>query len=290
MKKFVLVTLLIIFFSSSAIISQIFYNTQRENFLEVVFLDVGQGDSIFIQTPNGYQILIDAGPNSDVVRSLSKFLPYYDRSIDLLIATHSDSDHVAGFVDIIQRFRVDYYGKNFIDDTDALNTEILNLIDQNMINQVLLGSGDQIILDKDKDIYLNILWPPKDYEEKENNDNSIVARLVYGGVSFLMTGDASVEVEEKLVDHLVQDIQSDILKSDILKAGHHGSKTSSSEYFLQKVKPEYTIISAGAGNKFGHPHEEVIQRIEEQKIKILETSVLGSIHFQSDGETVWLVD
>lgn len=261
----------------------------------MIFLDVGQGDSIFIETPNGYQVLVDAGPNSNVTRSLSKFLPYYDRSIDLLIATHSDSDHIAGFVDIIQRFKIDYYAKNFVEDDDALNMEVVRLLENEKINQIFLKSGDKIILDKENEIYLNILWPPKDYEIEDNNDNSVITQLVYGEVSFLLTGDASIEVEEKLVDVFAQTAQTSqtqeqVIKSNILKAGHHGSNTSSSESFVQIVNPDYVIISAGKDNKFGHPHKEMIEIFNNQKIKILETSVLGSIHFQSDGETVWLVE
>lgn len=291
--KIILFSLLSFLLISTILLIQIFWQENQQKFLKVVFLDVGQGDAIFIETPNGFQTLIDAGPNSMVVRSISDFLPFYDRKIDLLIATHSDSDHVGGFVDVIKRFNIQNFAQNFIVDTDSLNTEIKNLIDEDQIDQYFLKSGDKIILDSIENIYLEVLWPPQDHQEKDNNDNSIIIRLVYNQIEIMMTGDASLEIEEKLINKFGSDI--DKLESDILKAGHHGSRTSTSLDFLKTTKPKFVVISAGKDNRFGHPHQEVLDNIENfsqeiQKIKIQETAVLGSIYFQSDGNDIWLVD
>ena len=294
--------LLIFFIICTIFLIQIFYQSQQPKKLKVVFLDVGQGDAIFIETPNGFQTLIDAGPDSTVVRSISKFLPFYDRSIDFLIATHSDADHVAGFVDVINRFNIKTFGQNSVFDSDGLNTEINNLIESNNIDKYFLHTGNKIILDKEENIYIEILWPQKDQQEKDNNDNSVVTRIVYGNVGIMLTGDASISVEEKLVQSFSDSFSRETsptqnnLQANILKAGHHGSRTSTSKEFLNAVNPEYIIISAGQDNKFGHPHPEVIEKIEYfqensgQKTKILETAVLGSIEFRSDGQTVWIAE
>ena len=290
MKKilnFTVLFLFLFFIICTILLIQIFYQTNQQKFLKIVFLKVGQGDAIFIETPNGFQTLIDAGPNSTVVRSLSEFLPFHDRSIDLLIATHSDADHVAGFVDIINRFKIKSFGQNSVFDSDGLNTEINNLIKTQKIDKYFLHAGNKIILDDEENIYIEIIWPPKDLIEKDNNDNSVVTRIVYGDTKIMLTGDASVEVEEKLLKNNLQ--------SNILKAGHHGSRTATSLEFLNVVSPEYIIMSAGEGNKFGHPHQDVLNRIntfkenlQPQKTKILETYVLGSIEFRSDGQTIWI--
>ncbi|NCS98754.1 MBL fold metallo-hydrolase [Candidatus Parcubacteria bacterium] len=300
-SKICLVSLFVFFVISTFLLIQIFWHENQQKFLEIVFLDVGQGDAIYIETPNGFKTLIDTGPNSMVVRSVAKHLPFYDKSIDLLLVTHSDSDHVGGAVEVLKRFEINSFVQNSVVDNDALNTEIQKMIDEEKIDQYFLKSGDKIILDHEEEIYLEILWPPDDHEESDNNDNSIVARLVYGEVRVMLTGDASLEIEEKIINALKNkkySTENDYLQSDILKAGHHGSKTSTSLNFLQVTNPEFIIISAGKDNRFGHPHQEVLNNIEEynknkeqeEKIKTLETSVLGSIHFESDGESVWLVD
>jgi competence protein ComEC len=296
LSKFLSFFLLIIFVISTILLIQIFWQENQQKFLKVIFLDVGQGDAILIETPNGFQTLIDAGPNSTVVRSLSKYTSFYDRNIDLLIATHSDSDHVAGFVEIIKRFNIENFAQNFVEDTDSLNSEINNLIEEDQINKYFLKSGDKIFLDEKENIYLEVLWPPLDHVEEDNNDNSIIARLVYNQIEIMLTGDAAQDIENKLVDKFGEKNKN--LKAEILKAGHHGSKTSTSPKFLKSVSPEYVIISAGKDNRFGHPHQEVLDNINnlsaelyknpKEKIKTLETAVLGSIYFKSDGEEIWL--
>lgn len=296
MKKilfFICTALFLFLIISTLILLQIFLDTNQKGFLEVIFLDVGQGDSVFIETPSGFQMIIDAGPNSKVVRELSNFLPFYDRKIDLLLATHSDSDHVAGFVEILNRFKVNGYSQNYFLDEDSLNTEIYKSIDEDKIDQYFLKSGHKIILDKEENIYLEVLWPPENHIEKDNNDNSIITRIVYGDSKIMLTGDASIEIEEKLIQNLNTEQN---LQSNILKLGHHGSKTSTSLDFLQNVNPDFVIVSAGKDNRFGHPHQEVLDNVQKisqnlnKQIKILETSSLGSIHFRSNGSEVWLID
>jgi len=275
-----------------------FQNRSEPNILKVYFLDVGQGDSILIETPNGTQTIIDAGANNKVINELSEMVPFFDRTIDIIIPTHSDLDHIAGFPEILRRFNVkNYYDSGFVDNDD-LNTEIKLLIqNETGINTKAIGRGDNIILDKEHNISLEILWPPANYETKENNNRSIVARLDYGETSFLFTGDAGIDVEKILLEsstiknsstaEINNSTPTNILDVDILKAGHHGSKTASSLEFLEKVTPELTIISAGKDNKFGHPNQEALDNINKVGSKIKNTAEVGRILIKSDGVNYW---
>jgi len=271
-----------------------FQNRSEPNILKVYFLDVVQGDSILIETPNGTQTIIDAGANNKVISELSEVVPFFDRTIDIIIPTHSDLDHIAGFPEILRRFNVkNYYDSGFVDNDD-LNTEIKLLVqNEKGINVKKISRGDNIILDKEHNISLEILWPPANYETKENNNRSIVARLDYGETSFLFTGDGGFDVEKVLVENSNRDSTStkidseNILDVDILKAGHHGSKTASSLEFLEKVTPELTIISAGKDNKFGHPNQEALDNINKVGSKIKNTAEVGRILIKSDGVNYW---
>jgi competence protein ComEC len=273
-----------------------FQNRNEPNILKVYFLNVGQGDSILIETPNGTQTIIDAGPNNKIINELSEVMPFFDRTLDIIIPTHSDLDHVAGFPEILRRFNIkNYYDSGFVDNDD-LNTEIKLLVqNENGINVKKISRGDNIILDQEHDISLEILWPGADYETKDNNNRSIVARLDYGETSFLFTGDAGIEIEKILLENSTIKNSSateinnsrNILDVDILKAGHHGSKTASSLEFLEKVTPELTIISAGKDNRFGHPNQEVLDNLNKINSQIKNTAEVGRILIKSDGINYW---
>jgi competence protein ComEC len=260
--------------------------TSRE-FLTVAFLDVGQGDAIFIEAPDGTQVLIDSGPTSAVVRELSNIMPFYDRSLDLLIATHNDADHTAFFPEIFKRYKISKYGASADMDNDALYREIEDLIVIEKAEKLILSAGSRITLDTEKDIYMEVLWPPKETAIKDNNELSVVTRLVYGQTAFMLTGDLGKEGEEKITT-AVESSDTLSMSSQILKAGHHGSRTSSSEIFVDAVSPEYAVVSAGVDNRFGHPHEEVVGTFSSRGVDILSTQTSGTIMFKSDGERVWL--
>lgn len=263
-----------------------FYKNEKERkFLTVAFLDVGQGDSIFIEAPNGFQVLIDGGPDSKVVRELSKILPFYDREIDLVIATHGDSDHIGGLPEVFSRYKILHYGHNRESRETNLFGKIDELAEKEIESEIFLESGQEIILDQEKNIVLKILWPPRDYFEKESdsNDGSIVVLLDFNEVEFVLTGDAGQGIEEKILKVFKDDLQN----IEVLKAGHHGSKTSTSLEFLKGLNPEYAIISAGLDNKYGHPNEETLEKLKQNKIEVLETSKLGSIIFKTDGSKLF---
>lgn len=260
------------------------------NILKVYFLDVGQGDAILIETPNGTQTLIDSGPNNKIISELSEIIPFFDRTVDIIIPTHSDLDHIGGFPEILRRFNIKNYFDSGYVDNDELNNEIRLLIQQeNGIINRTINRGENIILDDQNNIVLEILWPEKNYQTKENNDRSIVARLSYGETSFIFTGDTSSDIEKVLIENASStDGNINLLDVDILKAGHHGSKTSSSLEFLEKVSPEVTIISAGKDNKFGHPNKEVIDNLNKVNSQIKNTAEVGRILMKSDGLNYWI--
>lgn len=269
--------------ATDLILFGIYKESQKEKYLEVSFLNVGQGDSIFIEAPNGVQMLIDSGPNNSVLREVGSLMNFGDRKIDIILGTHPDKDHIGGFPAILDRYEI----KNTIN-TDALSEssiyktykeKILEESSKNYIGK----RGGVIILDKEKGVYFQILSPDESFIEKDPNERSIVGRLVYGDTSFLLTGDAGITIENKLVL-----LDGELLESDILKLGHHGSKTSSSSTFLKQVNPELAIVSAGENNSYGHPHEVVLDRLKDLNINYLETKD-GALTFASNGEEVILL-
>ena len=270
--------LAILLFANFFIWNAIFIET-RNGILTVVFLDAGQGDAIFIEAPNGNQVLIDGGPNKSVLRQLSKVMPFYDRSIDIVIATHSDKDHIGGLPDVLQRYTVDFILESGAKNDTGISRAFESAILQNKIKRIFAKRGMAITLGDD--VFLNILFPDRDVSEVESNTTSIVAQLFYKNTEFMFTGDSPKTIEEYLVF-----LDGEKLRSDVLKVGHHGSKTSSSESFVGYVSPEYAIISAGADNSYGHPHKEVVEILNQFGSAILNTKDNGAIIFKSDGENI----
>jgi competence protein ComEC len=247
--------------------------------LQVSFLDVGQGDAIFVTTPGGNQMLIDGGSNASVLRELGKVMPFYDRSIDVLVATHADQDHIGGLVEVLKRFNVDLFVRTNTTSTSAVYLELENLIKQKNIRQEIIKSPEIISLGGGAEF--DIIFPIQDTAGWETNEASIVGKLTYGNNSFLLTGDSPQKIEKYLVGKY-----GDFLKSDVLKAGHHGSKTSSSELFIGSVSPAYVIISAGLNNRYGHPSPETLAIFNNFQEKILQTLGRGMIRFESDGSNI----
>ena len=249
----------------------------EHRFLKVVFFDVGQGDSIFIETPKKTQILIDGGPSGRVVEKLGSELPFFDRSIDLIIATHPDSDHISGLVEVLKSYQVDLVATTGVKGSTAEFDEFASEIKKNKINEIILKKGQRISIGN---LLLYVFAPLEDFEGKtvkDYNTSSLVLKAVYGNNSFLLTGDAPHSIEKKMV---AQEID---LSSQVLKIGHHGSKNSSSDIFLEKVNPEIVVIQVGRDNTYGHPSQEVLGKLEKYGIMILRTDEQGDIKFFSNG-------
>ncbi|MEA2064998.1 MAG: ComEC/Rec2 family competence protein [Patescibacteria group bacterium] len=247
--------------------------------LRVSFFDVGQGDSIFIQTPNKKDILIDGGPNNAVIKKLGKAMPFWDKTIDLIIITHPHSDHISGLIEIIKKYEIKeifYTGVLYNSETYA---ELLRQIKQNKIKLIEINQQQELTLDKN--LKLKILFPNENLREKniENlNNTSMVVKLIYDENSFLFAADAEYEVEQILLEN-----NTDI-KADLLKVGHQGASDSSSLKFLQKVSPQIAIISVGKNNKFGHPSLRVIRRLEKLGAKVFRSDQNGDIKIIANGK------
>lgn len=256
-----------------------FQSFQENNFLKVNFFDVGQGDAILIRTPNRQKILIDGGPNNEIIYKLGRNLPFYDKEIDLVILTHPHADHLSGLIEVLKRYKVKKILSTGIVHTIPEYMEWLEEVKRQGVTMEIAQARQ--IINFDENVKLEVLYPLEDLtgERVENlNNTSIVSKLTFGKTSFLFTGDAEVEVEEKLISSGVD------LTADVLKVAHHGSKNATSQEFLDKVEPQIAIIMVGAKNKFGHPSQRVINRLEKMGTQILRTDKNGDIKIFSDGE------
>ena len=259
----------------------VFQVEARRGLLTVDFFDVGQGDGIFFQTPSGNQVLIDGGPDSAILSKLGETLPFWDRSIDVLILTHPHADHIDGLLEVLKRYDIGMVLESGVNHSIPEYNEWHQLLQSKNIPVHIARFGE--IIDFGDGVHFDVYSPQESFvssSPKNIHDSMIVGRIVYASSSVLMMGDAEKSFEYQLLWR-----KSDflILESDILKAGHHGSKTSSSEEFLRAVSPQFAVISAGRKNRYGHPHQEVIDRLNSFGIKVFRTDLDGGARFISDG-------
>lgn len=259
-----------------------FAAVREDGLLHVHFLDVGQGDAIYVRAPNGRDMLIDAGIGSGVLRRLAEAMPFYDRSIDVVLATHPDADHIGGIPHVLSRYRVGRFVESGVESKNAVDDEIHRLLREKGVERVLARRG--MVIDMGSGAYFQALFPEGDPAGMETNDASIVGVLRYGDTAFVLTGDSPSSVERMLV------AASSTLRADVLKAGHHGSKTSSSEGFVRAVAPRWAVISSGCDNRYGHPHKDVINTFERLAVEVVGTCGRGTIRFESDGREVALTE
>ncbi len=258
--------------------------------LTVTFIDVGQGDAIFIKTPGGKNGLIDAGgtpywKQSDYDPGEEAVVPFLEsqnvKKLDFVIATHADGDHIGGMPAVLKKFPADIVYDTGVESEQPEYEELNKVIDAKRIATSVLKQGAGF--DVDPSVKFEVLSPPKDFYYEGENNNSVVIRFVYGDVSFLLMADAEFESEYNIVK-----ICGNKKQSNILKIGHHGSFTSTSDRLLKAINPEIAIISVGAHNTFGHPYPGVLAKLEDADINIYRTDENGNITIRTDGKKFFI--
>lgn len=249
--------------------------------LHIHFLDVGQGDAILLVAPDGRQVLVDGGPSpTTLLNELGAVLPFWDRSLDLVVLTHPDGDHITGLIPLLDRYRV----AQVLDVPQSdIAPEAVPWLERLRAHDVPRSYALRGMRLPVGDVLLTVLHPgpdPLTGTASDDNNNAIVLRVDYGRFSVLLTGDAEREAEEALIAAGLP------LRADVLKVGHHGSNGSTSAVFIAAVRPRLAVISVGQGNPFGHPHPTVLERLAG--IEVLRTDQRGRIEVISDGERMWV--
>lgn len=274
-KKYSLLIIFLLLVLIDVFLIALDYKSSR-GVLTFAMLDVGQGDALFIESPSGVQILFDGGSVRKVLNPLRKIISPFDRTIDAIVITNPDADHIGGLTDILKNYKVDYVFEPGTQNSSKTYKNLKALISSEKIPQLLVRKGMQI--DLGGGAAIEILFPDREVKNWSTNDGSIVARLTYGQTAIMLSGDSTSKTEKIILENN----STESLKSQILKIGHHGSRSSTSKIFAGAVAPEYALISLGAGNSYGHPHPEVLDTLEDFGVQILRTDELGTIVFSCD--------
>jgi competence protein ComEC len=250
--------------------------------LRVSVLDVGQGDAILIEAPSGTRVLVDGGPSGALVtQALGAALPPSERRIDLMVLTHAQDDHVAGLVEVLERYDVRAVLWNGREgETGAFRAWAETVVRRELPVRIV-GAGQ--VIDLGGGVRIEVLHPQPDHlegTEDDLNNNAIVLRVVHGAVSFLLTGDIEVDGEAVLLN------TGHDVSATVLKVAHHGSDGATTPAFLDAASPAFAVVSSGAGNPFGHPSPST--RLRLAGVPLLRTDLNGTVAFATDGRRLWL--
>ena len=244
----------------------------------VFFLDVGEGDAIFIQTPSGQKVLIDGGPSpAAITDALGRRLPFWDRKLDLVILTHAHEDHLNGLLEVLRRYQVQQVLEPGYPLTSAMYLQFLQTIQEKRIAYRVARAGQRLDL---TGAYLTVLHPGPSFltsTASDLNNNSVVLRLVIGQVAILLTGDADEPAQSAILS------RGGELTSTVLKVPHHGSRTALTADFLPAISPAVAIVSVGADNSFGHPAPETLEQLRAAGVQVYRTDQNGTIEIITDG-------
>lgn len=273
-------------------------NLGKEGKVHIIFCDVGQGDAILIRTPSGKDVLIDGGPDNSVLECLSKYLPFWDREIDMVFLTHPQADHLTGLISVLERYKIDYFLASIVSNNSEGYKKLKSLVDEKgiIVDNPYLGKE----IDFNDGVKIKILWPEKEYLlshvnytsgigtyskvlgmatfRGDLNGISTVSLLTYNNFKVIFTGDADEKVQPEILT------LNDLSKIDVLKVPHHGSKTGLNKNFLNTIKPILAIISVGKSNRFGHPTKEILSKLLNLNIIIKRTDEAGDVRIESDGK------
>lgn len=265
-----------------------------ETELKAVFLNIGQGDAALIKFPNAQTMLVDCGKDAAILAALGRNLPWHERNLDYLVVTHPHADHYAGCIDVLQNYRV---GTIITNGYGGETNQLLSLFEQAIVAEQKIDNAVITTVSKPhtfeiSSTTINFFYPDHDLSrdpriprEKnlDTNDTSLVFKITFGNQDILLTGD----MEKPLEKYLLQQKQNH-LEAEILKIGHHGSDSSSSQEFLEVVRPKFCIISSGEGNSYGHPHGVTLRRLERMGCQVLRTDQSGDIIMAIDQQTSYL--
>lgn len=247
--------------------------------LEIHIIDIGQGDSILIKTPEGNTMLVDTGPYSSYETLNSYLIGQNINKFDYALATHPDADHIGSFSEVIQNNTIEEFHMPEKSHTSTSYELMMESLESKQVPIKYIEAGYSFNISPTvKATYLN----PFSYTDGDNNNYSAVLIIQHGENKFLLTGDAEAPDEENIINNFNN------IQADILKIGHHGSSTSSTKEFLQAVNPSYAVVSCEYKNKFGHPHEETVSLLEEMNIPLYRTDEQGTVIFYSDGENIYV--
>ena len=256
----------------------VFYTAlaKPDNLTHVYFLDVGQGDAIFLKTAEQFRILIDGGPDANLMNSLDRLVPPWDRHLDLVVLTHPHADHVSGLIEAVKRYSIDEFLFNGMAYESMTYTTLLQMVGDKQIKMATADVSHDYMFGR---ATFSTIYPSADDQPfNDLNDSSVVNVFNYGNFRLLLTGDISTAVENDLI---ARGLLSDV---DVLKVAHHGSRTSTSQNFLRAVTPAVGVISAGHDNKFGHPHAETLERLQQAGVQVYRTDENGTVEVVTDGE------
>lgn len=254
------------------------YFSAPDQKMHINVFDVGQGDSILVQTRGGYTILVDGGPDGKVMSALGKKIPFYSKNIDLLVLTHPQSDHYGGLIEVIKSYQIKTLWINGESSDSKFYREFEELVLEKNIKKVVVSSGDQLLLSDNTEI--KVISPKKKISTSDPNVNSIVLHISYGDFDAYLTGDA---------DSQVQPYSSKTEPVELLKVPHHGGKNALKESFVLELSPEISVISVGARNPYGHPRADTIDILKRSGTKIFRTDKNGSVEIVSDGDSWYTV-
>lgn len=277
MKKVLVFIILLITFIYLVWSYQVYFKSGN---FRLIFFDVGQGDSSLIVTPGGQTILIDGGPDKKVLRGLGSVLPFWRRTIDLLVITHAHDDHITGLIEVSRRYQIKSILYNNLDfDTPVLNS-LLKIIQNNKIKMIKAQTG--MSFNFDNNCVFSVLASNQEIQKNEN-DYSIVTKFNCLSKNVLSSGDAGVAVENNLLNQGLN------LKADIFKISHHGSVSANSLQFLEAIKPQVVVISVGENNKFGHPTALVLNRLNSLSVDIYRTDINSQLEFLANYKSIRLI-
>lgn len=256
-----------------------FYWQPRDGQLTIVILNIGQGDAIYIRTPHGNDILVDGGPDRTVLNELGMVMPPFDHTIEYVIASHPDADHIAGLMEVTDNYDIAHLITNGHGKETGVAREFANWMQIQGMQSTVVQRGARI--DIEQDVWIDIL-APTEQEHENTNDDSIVMILHVQDRTAMFTGDAPNEEE----DSILAAYPPESLRVDLLKIGHHGSRFSTSDAWLEALQPTVAVVSAGIQNRYHHPHPTVMHRLQKAGIPTFRTDTQGRITCTANAETI----